>query len=261
MRQAGKAAYPDSKLISLIRIIERLIYPIFFLTVVVGLGYWYWTTTPSYALSQIVASVKNRDPDTFQRYVDIDSVTDRAIDELLHGPARESGIFNNLGNPLGVGIIGFFKPEIADIARSQISNYIAKGNLSSEDFTQKTAVTPAVSNAINTPAQPAAPATIQPYATPVPLQPESPSLNRYSNQFKIKEQLHQYGLSRDGFRGIDYLKTSGPVTLVGLKFFSPKLNHDFVIELKMEDAGGYWRITEISNLSTLVSLYLETKDS
>ncbi|MBY0359101.1 MAG: DUF2939 domain-containing protein [Candidatus Obscuribacterales bacterium] len=250
----------------MIRIIERLIYPIFFLTVVVGLAYWYWTTTPSYALSQIVASVKNRDPETFQRYVDIDSITDRAIDELLHGPARESGIFNNLGNPLGVGIIGFFKPEIADIARSQISNYIAKGNLSNEELTQKTVVVPAISNTISAPVQPSAiqtapTATIQPVTTPAPLQPESPSVNRYSKQFKIKEQLRQYGLSRDGFRGIDYLKTTGPVTLVGLKFFSPKLNHDFVIELKMEDAGGYWRITEISNLSALVSLYLETKDS
>lgn len=236
----------------MIRLIEGLIYPLFFLTVALGLGYWYWTTTPSYALSQIVASVKNKDCDTFERYVDIDSIVYRAIDDILRGPARESGMFGNLDQNIGVGIIGFFKPEIADIARAQITSFINKGTdlpgLSApENGTPEKASAQEIQQADDS--------NFASYE-----KPHQYSLNKYAKEFKVKRQLYEYGLSKDGFHGVDYLKTAGPITLVGIKFHSPKLNRDFIVELKMEDAGGYWRITELSNLNDLISLYLETRD-
>lgn len=239
----------------MIRIFERLIYPVFFLTLVVGLAYWYWTTTPSYALSQIVVSVKNRDPETFEKYVDIESIVFRAIDDLLHGPARESGVFGNMDNMVGVGIIGLFKPEIAEIARSQILKFISQGKLS-EDLSEQP------SNSLPSHSVSIAPVTSN-YSTQTNPINSFPShrntAESYAQRYRVKQQLAEYGISREGFKGVDYLKTQGPMCLVGLKFHSPKLNRDFIVELKMEDAGGYWRITELSNLNDLISQYLETR--
>lgn len=241
----------------MIRIFERLIYPVFFLTLVVGLAYWYWTTTPSYALSQIVVSVKNKDPETFEKYVDIESIVYRAIDDLLHGPARESGVFGQLDNMVGVGIIGLFKPEIAEIARSQVVKFISQGNLSEIAKEKIESKNNSSSFILPIPTVPAKQTTTN-LIPADEYQLHNRATENYAHRYHIKKQLADYGISKEGFKGIDYLKTQGPVCFVGLKFRSPKLNRDFIIELKMEDAGGYWRITELSNLNNLISQYLET---
>ncbi len=260
----------------MIRILERLIYPLFFVTVVIGLAYWYWTTTPSYALSQIVGAVKNRDCETFEKYVDIESIAYRAIDDVLHGPARESGMFGNFDSMIGVGIIGLFKPEIAEIAKTQVLKFIEAGTLSkslveatksANPFAKKDEPAPSVSSS-----QQSAGDTNS--DTNSEQQEESPSavfehrrsgfsdssIGKYAKKLKVNNQLKAYGLSKKGFKGIDYIKIEGATAFVGFKFHSDKLERDIVIEIKMEDAGGYWRVTELSNLNDLINTYIETKD-
>lgn len=255
----------------MIRILERLIYPLFFVTVVIGLAYWYWTTTPSYALSQIVGAVKNRDCETFEKYVDIESIAYRAIDDVLHGPARESGVFGNFDSMIGVGIIGLFKPEIAEIAKTQVLKFIEAGTLSKSLVEATKAANPFA-------AKDPAPASQGQYLSKTSddtdSEQESPSavfehrssgfsdssISKYAKKLKVQNQLKAYGLSKKGFKGIDYLKIEGATAFVGFKFHSDKLERDIVIEIKMEDAGGYWRVTELSNLNDLINTYLETKD-
>ena len=256
----------------MIRILERLIYPLFFVTVVIGLAYWYWTTTPSYALSQIVGAVKNRDCETFEKYVDIESVAYRAIDDVLHGPARESGMFGNFDNMIGVGIIGLFKPEIAEIAKTQVLKFIEAGTLSKSLVEASKNANPFVAK------QPEATAPTELVKTSSEENTETPaespaavfehrrsgisdsSISKYAKKLKVNNQLKAYGLSKKGFKGIDYLKIEGATAFVGFKFHSDKLDRDIVIEIKMEDAGGFWRVTELSNLNDLINTYLETKD-
>ena len=265
------------------KLLERLIYPLFILTAVVGLVYWYWTTTPAYALTQIVAAVKNKDAEKFERYVDIENITYHAVDDLLHGPARESGMFGHFDNMIGVGIISLFKPEIAEIARTHLLNFIKAGTLNASLSSEQSA--PALATAAASP--PAAALAKDALAADTPAARALPpaeannnqlsslfgraaashhdksgdsAVERFTKNIKVQQQLKEYGLSKNGFKGVDYLKVDGTTALVGLKFHSDKLQRNFIIELKMEDSGGYWRITELSNLNDLVSTYLELRE-
>ncbi len=250
----------------LIRLIERLIYPLFFVTVVLGLAYWYWTTTPTYALSQIVGAVKNKDIETFEKYVDVESIAYRAIDDVLRGPARQSGMFGQFDSMIGVGIIGIFKPEIAEIAKTQVLKFIESGALvnamgeagKNAKIAKAGMNTGSISNASDSASSPAE------YADPGDALSNGVSqnsmVNRYAKKLKLGSQLKAYGISKNGFKGIDYIKTDGPTALVGFKFHSEKFDRDIIIEIKMEDAGGYWKVTELSNLNDLINTYLETRN-
>lgn len=245
----------------MIRLVERLIYPLFFLTVILGLAYWYWTTTPTYSLSQILGAVKNKDVDTFQKYVDIESIADRAIDDVLHGPARESGMFGNMDNMIGAGIIGLFKPEIAAIAKTQVLKFVESGALvkalnegkkaAQTGQTQTTGANLAVHTLSESPGDTS--------SASLPISDNS-MVGRYARKLKLGGSLKAYGLSREGFKGIDYLKVEGQTALVGFKFHSDRFQRNIIIEIKMEENGGFWKVTELSNLNDLINTYLETKD-
>ncbi|MBX9686506.1 MAG: DUF2939 domain-containing protein [Candidatus Obscuribacterales bacterium] len=240
------------------RLIEFLIYPLFFVTVVWGLAYWYWTTTPTYALSQIVAAVKNKDTESFEKYVDIESIAYRAIDDVLHGPAKESGMFGNFDSMIGVGIIGLFKPEIAEIAKTQVIKFIESGQLvNAIAEAQQTGNQSSKGSEIeaNKSSKHSSSSDLSPVS-----QADNSMVSRYAGKLKLNTQLKAYGLSKDGFKGIDYLKTEGTNSFVGFKFHSDKFNRDIIVEIKMEEAGGYWRVTELSNLNDLINTYLETRD-
>jgi len=246
----------------LIKIIERLIYPLFFLTVVAGLAYWYWTTTPSYALTQILAAVRTKDVELFEKYVDIESIADRAIDDVLHGPARESGMLGD--NMIGVGMIGLFKPEITAIAKTQVLKFIESGTLAAA-MGRKSA------GAISTPSitigSQSSPSTGQDTpassgdasSSPIAALPENSMVGKYARKLKLGSSLQAYGLSLKGFKKY-YVKTEGQTALVGFVFHSDKFNRNITIEIKMEENGGYWKVTELSNLNDLINTYLETKD-
>lgn len=253
----------------MIRLVERLIYPLFFVTVVLGLAYWYWTTTPTYALSQIVAAIKNKDSETFEKYVDIESIAFRAIDDVLHGPARESGMLGNFDSMIGVGIIGIFKPEIAEIAKTQVLKFIESGALvNAINEGKKQLANNSAAGQTLAPVQLASNPTASSPSVPAPASDKPPEtspisdsmVGRYTKKLKLNKQLKAYGISAKGFKGIDYIKTDGPTALIGFKFHSEQFNRNIIIELKMEEAGGYWRVTELSNLNDLINIYLETKD-
>jgi hypothetical protein len=232
---------------------------------VLGLAYWYWTTTPTYALTQIIAAVRNKDVDTFEKYVDVESIAYRAIDDVLHGPARESGMFGNFDSMIGVGIIGLFKPEIADIAKTQVLKFIESGQLSSALAEGQKGSSPgnptgqAANSGQDNPGS-SSPAPDSSYNVGRSGFSDSSLVGRYAKKLKLGGQLKAYGLCKQGFKGIDYLKIEGQTALVGFKFHSDKFGRDIIIEIKMEEAGGYWRVTELSNLNMLITIYLETRD-
>lgn len=256
------------------KLLERLVYPIFILTAVIGLAYWYWTTTPGYALTQIVLAVKNKDADNFEKYVDIENIAYHAVDDLLHGPARDSGMFGNFDNMIGVGIISLFKPEIAEIARSQVLNFIKAGAAAnvlpgksqpaisdaSTGTTSQTSQPGPAANAQVVPAETDSETTKPNVSSMFGGASEGGAVEKFTKNLKLQQQLKDYGLSKEGWKGVDYLKVEGTTALVGLSFNSEKLKRKFIIELKMEDAGGFWRVTELSNLNELISTYLQIRE-
>lgn len=273
----------------MLRFLEKLIFPIAFVMFALALVYWYWTTTPTYALNQVVWSVQNRDIKTFQKYVDLDSISSHAFDDIINGPAR-ARIMGNYDSMIGVGIITFFKPEIISLVRDEVCGFIAAGSISkligkaklnienkpaeppssdlspTEQALQQSLLTdpPATDGGptpVTVPSDPTATT-----AAPEGEQAESQNtdgsddlLGSMKHGRKVKTRLKDYGLSMEGFKGIDYLRIDGPNAYLGLKFHSPKMNKDWVIEFRLEEVGGYWRVEELSNLRQLVNDYLQTE--
>jgi hypothetical protein len=237
--------------------LERLIVPFALIVAVLGLVYWYWTTTPSYALTQVATSLKNRDIETFQKFVDIDLLTSRAIDDVLHGPSR-AGLLGKYDSMIGAGIISFFKPEIVAVVHREVYNAIQKGSLSlsSNQTMQSVATADGDTYNLRSVMKPVAQLEAEEEASAGGFGlPKLPKANKLKNSFR------EYGLSKEGFLGVDYLKTEGSNAFVGLRFHSPKLNRDFIIEFRMEDVGGTWKVTELSNVNELVKTYLESRSS
>lgn len=246
----------------LFRWIERLIVPLFMITAALGLVYWYWTTTPSYAVQQVVNSLYHHDVDTFTRYVDLDTMGERALDEIIHGPAKDSGLFGNFDSFIGMGIVSLFKTEIVEMFKAEVCKAVKGDSLVPLPANQ-----PPQAQAIPVSAPPAQLADAgSALATPqVPAIPATGSTSLLGSPkpgkiAKLKAELEEYGLSKKGFKGIDYFKEENGMNFIGLKFHSPKYDTDFIIEFKLEDAGGYWRVTELSNLSALVEKYMELRD-
>ncbi len=51
--------------------------------------FFYYTKTPTYSITQIVSSIKNKDEQTFNKYADLDSVIYFSIDEILSSQIKE----------------------------------------------------------------------------------------------------------------------------------------------------------------------------
>lgn len=210
------------------RFLERLIFPLALIAGALGLAYWYWTTTPSYAVNSIVDSLKQHDVQTFEKYVDVDSVASHAFDDLLEGPAREEilGRMGRMDSFLGAGFIRFFKRDIINMAHERLVHVVADPGIRLD------AVTDSSTN----------------------------TLGSYHINPRTRQTLVDYGLSKYGFRGIKYLQTQGNDARLGLEFFSPRLRNSYIVEFRLEDAGGYWRVTQLTNLPELLERYIQTKN-
>ena len=61
----------------------------FFVLILLGLvlgvwaGYYYWQGTPRYSIYQMAKAIKNNDPQTFLRYVDVDQVFEGIVDSTM----------------------------------------------------------------------------------------------------------------------------------------------------------------------------------
>jgi hypothetical protein len=278
------------------RQLERIIYPIALVTGVLGCVYAYWTTTPSYALASIVLSVQNHDVKAFEKYCDIDSVAGCAFDDLLNGPAR-SVVTGRMHGPmvfLGVDFLRFFKSDVVDIAHDQVVHFVADRNVKVDigngAFPNISAIKTAVDSAslstgfaklvspkvcpapvgsgdrtmtrtvatVNKSCPASGGAQRQSFSCPEP-DTELVQAPHVIND-KLKRQLREFGVSKNGFRGMKYFRIDGNLAVFGLEFYSPKLRDTWIAEFRMEDYGGYWRVTEISNLNQLVDKYIAVNE-
>jgi hypothetical protein len=68
--------------------------------------------------------------------------------------------------------------------------------------------------------------------------------------------LSEYGLDREHFKGLAYCNTTddgtGENCKTGLKFMSPKANHEVVLEVELTNRAGNWRLVRLSNLEQFV---------
>jgi len=209
------------------RLAERLIFPLALIAGVLGLVYWYWTTTPIYAVNQIVDAVRHHDKQEFEKYVNIDSVASHAFDDIVEGPAREQ-LLPRMDNMIGVGFLRFFKGEVVGMAHEKLCGVVTDPGIQLQTGS---------------------------------LDASLGAMEKYRITPRVRQTLIDYGISRYGFKGIKYLETRGQNTYLGLDFYSPRVRGNYIVEFRLEDAGGYWRVAELTNLNDLVSMYLSTRTS
>lgn len=237
----------------LLRRLERWAYPLAFFTAVFGLAYWYWTTTPSYALTAVVVSVKNRDVEMFEKYVDVDSILSHAFDDIVQGPIS-SEILGRSNSFIGMGFVRFFKREIVELAHGKVDDYVSEGHVHMADNVPTT-VNPITALAVMNSGQ------IVQAATKGKQEIIPQRVDGESKTDKLKRVLKEYGISALGYRGIKYLRIEGPKAYLGIEFFAPKLSKMWTAEFQLEDAGGHWQITELDNLNDIVNMYMASKDT
>lgn len=188
-----------------------------------SVGYWYWTHTPQYSLKQIQEAVKNHDLQTFEKHVDIESVTSRMIDQLIDSKMNDKNeVQDEATSNLAKGFIQFIKPQLTAMAKDQIRSLVEKGSTSQASD---------------------------------PGQSEAPDAPKFS----VKDIYNNKGGTPD-FKGVDYVNKDGKIAVVGLKLFYPKLNSDVVLEVKMRELDGYWQVAEISNLPAFLNKLAELEE-
>ena len=181
-----------------------------------GISYWYWTNTPQYSLRFVPKAFEEHDLTMFEKYVDMDSLISRAVDQVMDATTNDS---KDTTNPemqnMVRGIAQMFKPMLATAAKEQIKTYIEKGNFDS------------VAN-------------------------KAGKKQSTGPEIDVGDKFFKRGGGDIQYKGVDYSKKDGKIAVVGLKLYYPKLESEVILEIKMRERDGYWQIMEINNLSDFI---------
>ena len=180
-----------------------------------GIIYWQYTRTPKYSLWQAKKSIEQRDLASFEKYVDVEGITNSLIDQILEISTEETkpqDEWEQLGEAIGKGLITILKPQLTKIVKQQLVDYVETGKFEEEKKGRES---------------------------------EEP-------QISLSELWNKAGGRKSVFRGISYVKKEGEIAYVGLAFFQEKYDTSLIMDLKMRNRGGYWQVAELSNFSEFI---------
>lgn len=109
---------------------KRLLLFVLLLAVVAG-GYYYYAhlrNSPTSALLQAANATRTHDLATFERFVDVDAVTDGVVDDV----ASQGSILSALvpgGGFLLRGGLGLLKPQLASAAHAEVRRLVETGSI------------------------------------------------------------------------------------------------------------------------------------
>jgi hypothetical protein len=193
------------------------------LAIVLGLGYWYWTSTPEFAVLQVRDAIRDHDLKKFSHYVDSESVASNLVDDLLTKPMQQSFGSGVVGKVLATGIVGFFKQNLVKSMEQQIDRFVETGDSGAS-----------VSAANGDGGAQIDDGTV--------------SLG------KVDSRL---GFRKHAYKGIAYDQKNGKIATVGVKFHNELYDKDLILDLKMRDEGGYWEVVELSNFPDFAGKIME----
>lgn len=191
------------------------------LIVLGAIGYWYWTTTPEYSMRQVKQAVKQHDLVKFEKYTDEDSVAAGIVDDLLADPMRQILGPSTLGQWLVAGIVGVIKPPLARGVKADIRRFVTTGRFTEPDSDVDS------------------------------------SSDQDGARFSLGGMDSRFGFRKHAFRRVEYSRKDGKTCLLGLLFHNEVYDKDLVLEVKMQDYGGYWKLTEITNFPKFMAKLIE----
>ncbi|MDR3613169.1 MAG: hypothetical protein P4L53_06365 [Candidatus Obscuribacterales bacterium] len=180
----------------------------------VGGAYWYWTTTPQYSIEQVKVAVKAHDLPKFREYFDVDSVSDRMVDDFLSPPMQQLGPHNSLLAGIVQGLVdGLVKPTLTPVVKEEVEQFVIGGKFS---HSQTDASLPA----------------------------GRPTLATFDKKF---------GFRNHAFRSIKYVKIDGDSAITGLVFHNEVYQADLLLELKMRKVENHWQVMQLTNFPDFVA--------
>jgi hypothetical protein len=108
---------------------KRIIVLLLLVLVAIG-GYFYYQSLkagPKYALVQVANAARTHDMATFERYVDVNSVTGNLVDQVAN-QGSELGLMN----PEGLAFksaLRMLKPQLTQVVRKELQQFVETGSL------------------------------------------------------------------------------------------------------------------------------------
>lgn len=205
---------------------KRVIITIVIILIValVSILYRQHTLSPEYSLWQAKKAVEQHDVISFEKYVDVEGVSNSLIDQVISmrkeetQPQHES---EQLGESIAKGLVMLLKPHLSKMASEQMVKYVETGKFEE-----------------------------------VEKSPQSGEPN-----ISLSSIWEKSGKEENAFKGVEYVKKEGKIAYIGLKFFQKNYNTSLILVLKMRDKGGYWQVAEINNFADFMKKLddLETK--
>ena len=104
--------------------------------------FFYWIKTPTYSLNLIREAVQKHDVTSFEKHVDMDTLSNKAFDDGIVAVDKIQGD-GTLSNPLAVGFLQMLKPPVVAALKNETIEYIkgekenkAQSNNKADDFAQ-----------------------------------------------------------------------------------------------------------------------------
>ncbi|MCC7531088.1 MAG: hypothetical protein IT342_21400 [Candidatus Melainabacteria bacterium] len=92
--------------------------------------FYFWTSTPEYAISQVKDAVKAHDKVKFDKFVDTEEFADGMVDDMLTKPLKEAMGGNMISRWVVAGMSGMFKPRFVSRIKSDLYDLVEKGSVS-----------------------------------------------------------------------------------------------------------------------------------
>lgn len=93
----------------------------------VAVSWHAWTSSPTYALRQAARAVGEHDLVTFQKYVDVERVCERFVDDMMASVTEETG--DNPFGGLAAGMIMMMRPRLVEAMQAAIERAIETGEM------------------------------------------------------------------------------------------------------------------------------------
>ena len=202
------------------KLIILLVFIAVIITVIIS---WKLMISPQYSLKQLKKAIANDNLVAFDKYVDLDRTIDQALEQIwqyFSSPVAENGKdrWVNLRNEIGYGLLSMAKPNLKEIIKKEVYNYIISEKL----FEDKSE--------------------------------EDNSLFNFLMK-KVQERINPEDWE---YQSINYVSMSGDFAFLGLTYYDQSRDTNFIVEVKMRNMRGYWQIIEITNIAQLLNLFYNT---
>lgn len=210
------------------------------------LFYQYSTTTPQFAFGQAGLSVGRHDLQQFKARVDSQSLIESAIRDLLTDPLENTPGLTDLQHAALSGALGIARNKVSQALSEQLEQYIENGPAPKAASAQPER---------NSELKAAVARKMLAYGKshPQSFAGKILSLPEEDRKAELKTIISDCGFTPSNFKGIAYCNETGSICTTGAKFFSPRLNHEIVIDIQQNKTDRGWQITKISNLHAVVT--------